>query len=125
MTDKPIYFIQISAMIKDQDSIGLNSFLDIETTSKSDLVEISKDMWEYLQILYNNNFNESYNLLTTIAILDKNSMKILFSTANDNTNVEVLDKVLVVIEKPTLDELNYQCYRDDVNYLNNTVILEK
>ena len=125
MTDKPIYFIQISAMIKDHDSIGLNSFLDIETTSKSDLVEISKDMWEYLQILYNNNFNESYNLLTTIAILDKNSMKILFSTANDNTNVEVIDKVLVVIEKPTLDELNYQCYRDDVNYLNNTVILEK
>lgn len=121
MKDQPVYFIQISAMVEDGDSIGLNSFLNMETTSKLDLVEISKDMWEYLQTSYKKDFNKTYNLLTTIAILDKNSMKILFSTANDNTNVNKIDKVLTIIDKPKLEKLNYECYRDDMNYISNAV----
>tara|TARA_B100001989_G_C24353963_1_gene371074 strand:- start:175 stop:540 length:366 start_codon:yes stop_codon:yes gene_type:complete len=121
MKDQPVYFIQISAMVEDDDSIGLNSFLNMETTSKLDLVEISKDMWEYLQTSYKKDFNKTYNLLTTIAILDKNSMKILFSTANDNTNVNKIDKVLTIIDKPKLEKLNYECYRDDMNYISNAV----
>lgn len=122
---QPIYFIQVSALYTNESnenitSNGLNAFLDPMKTSKDDLIEISKDMWEQLQSDSADTFPYTSDYLTTISILENDDMKILYSTSKEDTKVSKIDKVLDTIPRPKQSELDYNCYRDEVQYLTDT-----
>ena len=111
------YFIQISEVCTNHFeeyfwNVGLNAFINPDKVDISELKQISEDMWSKY---YKNKTNGGYmssNSLTTIAIIDGDEIKILYSTKSLDTQPKELGEILDTL--PHNDDLgDFECYRND------------
>jgi hypothetical protein len=111
------YFIQISEQCTNYFEEcfwdeGLHAFINPDKVDISELKQISEDMWSKY---YKNKTNGGYvssNPLTTIAIIDGDEIKILYSTKSFDTEPEELGEILDTL--PHNDDLGaFECYRND------------